>query len=98
MNMLSQDSYVRLRHLTDSAIQTGRMSDQDLDWSLSLMRGASSVPRARILGMLSVLRIVPDTQKARIASAISPFVAAHDELDRRYAARVQKMLSRANRP
>ena len=95
MNMLPKDDYVKLRHLTDSAIQTGKMSDEDVDWSLNLLsQSSASAPRARVMGMLSVIRKVPESQRTKIATAIAPLLNSPDELDKRYALRVQKMLNR----
>ena len=95
MNWLSKDDYVKLRHLTDSAIQTGKMSDEDLNWSLNLLsQSSASIARARVMGMLCVLKKAPESQRTKIATAIAPLLNSPDDLDKRYALRVQKMLYR----
>ena len=99
MQWLSQSDYVRLRSLI-SEVQShgGAIQDSDLAWSLALLRDNPSViVRARVLGMLSLLgkpAPLPANQRAQLQAAITPLLASKEELDRRYAARVERALAR----
>jgi hypothetical protein len=94
---LSQASYVHLRQIISGVRNSGGViSDQDLDWSLAVMNsGSDAIVRARVMGMLGMLgerKPLPTTQKQKVLAAITPLLNSRQELDRRYAARVQKAL------
>ena len=89
--IMSQKDYIIVRQVLDSVRQTGSISTRDLDWSLSLLtESPTSVGRARIMGMLSIVKRGDNGQKQKILNAITPLLKSKDELDYLYAARVQR--------
>lgn len=94
-NWMTQQNYVRLRQIIDSARKTRTVSDKDIDWSLGIMkRSHNAVVHARVLGMFTLLKKIPLAQKKKLQAAIDPFLTSEDKLDRAYAIRVQTVLDK----
>ncbi len=95
---LSQADYIKLRQILSNVRSSGGViSDQDLGWSLGIMKKApDALVRSRVLGMLGLLgerHPIPASQKTKVSEAIAPYLSSPNELDKRYAARVQKALT-----
>ncbi len=94
--LMTQAEYVELRRISDAVVQHHTVSDAELDWLLATMRQSQEpTVHARVLGILSTLKNPPAGQRDKIASAIVPMLQSKAELDRRYAARVQRNLGLA---
>lgn len=95
--LMYQADYVKLRQMIlDVQANGGKLSDADLDWSLALLKnGADAISRTRVMGLLGLLgekTSLPDVQKKKILTAIKPLLTSSEQLDQRYAARVEKAL------
>jgi hypothetical protein len=91
--LLASDQYVQLRAIQSDIQDKGRITDSALDELLRTMTTSSKpTVRARVLGVLSIIREPTDQQKVKISSAIAPMLDGTDDLAKRYARRVQKNL------
>ncbi len=91
--IMQQGDYVRVRALGHSVSQTHMISDADLSWTLTLLRGAkNSIARARALTVLSEIRPMSGAQRAKIAPAVAPYLNSSDQLDKVGAQMVERAM------
>ncbi len=93
--VMTETNYVRLRAQIDGIRATGKISDSDLDWSLSLLKQSRNVlAHTRIMTGLSILRQASPSQKAKITEALTPYLSSSELLDRNAAKRLQRALTK----
>lgn len=93
--VMSQTDYVRVRNLQYKISQTHTISDEDFQWTLSLLATTrSSLARARAMTVLSDIHPMSSAQKDKVTSAIAPYINSSDPLDATYARSVQRSIQR----
>jgi len=93
--VMSQTDYVRVRNLQHKTSQTHTISDEDFQWTLSLLATTrSSLARARAMTVLSDIHPMSSAQKDKVTSAIAPYINSSDPLDAAYARSVQRSIQR----
>ena len=93
--IMSQKDYIRIVNLGHNISNTHSISEEDFAWTLSLLKTAgNSIARARAMTVLSYIDPMTSAQKARITSAIAPFINNGDPLDAAEARSVQRSIQR----
>jgi hypothetical protein len=93
--LLSQQDYLKVRQIIDGIWTSGTISDEDLDWSLNVVKQSpSGIVRARVMGMYTILKQMNPAQKEKIQAMITPLLTSEDKLDRAYAHSVQTVLNK----
>jgi membrane peptidoglycan carboxypeptidase len=93
--VLSKQDYSHALNILASIRQTGKVSDSDLDWLLSVLRQSTSDPRAvhlLVMADLLNLRSISDTQSQKVRTAIDPFQQSDDSTERDLSILVLKNL------
>ena len=91
---LPQEDYVKLRALTETANKELGLTDENLDWVLKRLGSKEALVRSRLLGLLELAARKPtEAQKEKIATAIKPFLASENALEKVAAQRVEKVLT-----
>lgn len=95
---LSESDYVRVRSLSTQIMQTGAVTDPELNWLLGLLKEHSdSIIHAKVLAILSELKTVPAAQRERISAVLPPLLQSPNALESRPAQRVRDMLARTGK-
>lgn len=90
---LSQAASIKVKGLGHQTHETHNISDADLEWTINLLKtSGDATARARAMTIMSEIRPMSSTQKAKIEPAIAPYLNSSDKLDSLYAKRVEKAL------
>lgn len=93
--VMSETNYVRLRAQNDGIRSTGKISDSDLEWALSLLKQSkSALAHTRVMTGLSILRQASPSQKTKMTEALTPYLSSSDLLDQNAAKRLQRTLTK----
>jgi hypothetical protein len=89
----TQENYIRIRSISSALRASGKISDADLDWLLTVLQSSDQpLLHSRVLGVLTLLKQGSASQNQKIHRAIQPYLKSSNPLQREYALSVQKGL------
>ena len=96
--MNSQD-FLKWEDITNNVVKTGIISNDDLNWMLTLMQKPQSptndpqLVHGDVLGTLTHLKQIPEAQKEKIYNAALPLLSSDKKMDKMYAAKILRKLN-----
>lgn len=96
--VINAQDFVKWEFITDGVVKTGAISDNDLDWMLSIMHNPQTatndpqIVHGDVLGTLMHLKQMTEEQRNKIYVAALPLLSSGKKLDKLYAARMMRKL------
>lgn len=94
--VMSSEDYSRWEHMGDKDGMVAHISDDDLDWAISVMRKPSTNPtivHMRVMGLFLTVQAFTDVQRQKIKTAVTPLLSSADTEDVKWAKAVLKRIS-----
>lgn len=88
MKMMSSDEAVKFQDITTEVTQTHAISDDDLDWMLTLINKPESTPgystqmHYLVLGTLEYIKTTTPQQQDKVFSVLLPLLTGSESLDK----------------
>lgn len=95
LGIMTSADYLHWEQVSNKVSAQRRMSDDDLDWAVSMMQKPSTQPadvHEKMMGYFLTMRTFGPMQQQKIRAAVTPLLSSHDPLELKYVQAVIKKM------